>query len=61
MVEKGIIIVCTVSVILFALSMTMLVMSVKDENKGPKTSSGQSQVNTSLFMDDIATTTENLG
>ena len=34
-VEKGIITGCTMSVILFALSMTMLVMSVKDETKGP--------------------------
>ena len=59
-VEKGIITGCTLSVILFALSMTMLVMSVKDETNGPKTSSGQRQVNTSLFMDDIATRTENL-
>ena len=59
-VEKGIITGCTLSVILFALSMTMLVMSVKEETKGPKTSSGQRQVNARLFMDDIATTTENL-
>ena len=59
-VEKGIITGCTLSVILFALTMTMLVMSVKDETKGPKTVTGQSQVNTSLFMDDIATRTENL-
>ena len=59
-VEKGIITGCTLSVILFALSMTMLVMSAKDETKGPKTSSGQRQVSTSLFMDDIATRTENL-
>ena len=59
-VKKGIITGCTLSVILFALSMTMLVMSVKDETKGPKTLSGQRQVNTSLFMDDIATRTENL-
>ena len=59
-VEKGIITGCTLSVILFALSMTMLVMSAKDETKGPKTSSGQRQVSTSLFMDDIATRTETL-
>ena len=57
-VEKGIITGCTLSVILFALTMTMLVMSVKDETKGPKTSSGQQQVSCRLFMDDIATTTE---
>ena len=59
-VEKGIITGCTLSVILFALTMTMLVMSVKEETKGPKTLSGQRQVNASLFMDDIATRTENL-
>ena len=58
-VEKGIITGCTLSVILFALTMTMLVMSVKNETKGPKTSSGQQQVPIRLFMDDIATTTEN--
>ena len=59
-VEKGIITGCTLSVILFALAMTMLVMSAKEETKGPKTLSGQRQVNASLFMDDIATRTENL-
>ena len=59
-VEKGIITGCTLSVILFALAMTMLVMSVKDETKGPKSASGQQQVNSRLFMDDIATTTNNL-
>ena len=59
-VEKGIITGCTMSVILFALSMTMLVMSVKEETKGPQTRSGQRQVNTRLFMDDITTTTGNL-
>ena len=59
-VEKGIITGCTMSVILFALSMTMLVMSTKEETKGPSTRSGQQQVNASLFMDDIATRTENL-
>ena len=57
-VEKGIITGCTLSVILFALTMTMLVMSVKDETKGPKMSSGQRQESCRLFMDDIATTAE---
>ena len=56
--EKGIITGCTLSVILFALSMSWLVDSVKDEAKGPVTSSGQRQANSRLFMDDIATTTE---
>ena len=59
-VEKGIITGCTLSVILFALTITMLVRSVRVETKCPKTVTGQSQVNTSLFMDDIATRTENL-
>ena len=40
--------------------MTMLAMSVKEETKGPKTLSGQRQVSTRLFMDDIVTTTENI-
>ena len=58
--EKGIITGCTLSVILFALAMTILVSSAKKETKGPKTESGQQQENTRLFMDDIATTTETL-
>ena len=57
-VEKGIITGCTLSVILFSLTMSWLVESVKRETKGPKTSSGQRQVNSRLFMDDIQTTTE---
>ena len=36
----------------------MLVMSVKNETKGPKTSSDQQQESSRLFMDDIATSTE---
>ena len=56
--EKGIITGCTLSVILFALSMSWLVESVRDETKGPLSSSGQRQANSRLFMDDITTTTE---
>ena len=58
LLEKGIITGCTLSVILFSLTMTMLMLSVKMETKGPKSSSGQQQQNTRLFMDDISTTTE---
>ena len=58
--EKGIVTGCTLSVIIFSLAMTMLVASAKNETKGPKTESGQRQENARLFMDDIATTTENL-
>ena len=57
-VEKGIITGCTLSVVLFSLTMSWLVQSVKDETKGPKMSSGQRQVNSRLFMDDINTMTE---
>ena len=59
-VEKGIITGCTMSVVLFSLAMTMLVMTAKEETKGPIMLSGQRQVNCRLFMDDIATTTETL-
>ena len=51
---------CTISVILFTIAMTMLVVSVKGETKGPKTATGQQQRNSRLFMDDITTTTGNL-
>ena len=56
--EKGIVTGCTLSVVLFSLTMTMLMLSVKSETKGPRSSSGQQQQNTRLFMDDISTTTE---
>ena len=59
-VEKGIITGCTLSVVLFALTMSWLVESVKKTTKGPKTTSGQRQLNSRLFMDDITTTTETL-
>ena len=58
--EKGIITGCTLSVILFALSMTMLVSEAEKETKGPKMRSGQEQRNSRLFMDDVAITTETL-
>ena len=57
-VEKGIITGCTLSVVLFSLTMSWLVESVKRETKGPRTSTGQRQANSRLFMDDITTTTE---
>ena len=57
-VEKGIITGCTLSVVLFTMAMTMLIMSVKQVTKGPTTSTGQRQENCRLFMDDLTTTTE---
>ena len=57
-VERGIITGCTLSVILFALTMSWLVESAKNVTKGPKTSSGQRQPNSRLFMDDINGATE---
>ena len=56
--EKGIITGCTLSVVLFTLTMTWLVVSAKRETKGPKSTSGQQQENSRLFMDDLNTTTE---
>ena len=56
--ERGIITGCSLSVVLFALTMSFLVESVVGETKGPKTSSGQRQANSRLYMDDITTTTE---
>ena len=58
--EKGIITGCTLSVVLFTLTMTWLVSSAKKETKGPKTKSGQQQENSRLFMDDLNTTTETI-
>ena len=57
-VERGIIIGCTLSVVIFALAMSWIVESVQNVTKGPKTSTGQRQVNSRLQVDDIATTTE---
>ena len=56
-VEKGIITGCTLSVILFAVTMTMLVASTKKETKGPRTKSGQQQENARLYMDDVTAST----
>ena len=56
--ENGIITGCTLSVILFALTMSWLVESAKNVTKGPKTSSGQRQANSRLFMDNITGATE---
>ena len=56
--EKGIITGCTLSVVLFTLTMTWLVLSAKKETKGPRSTSGQQQENSRLFMDDLNTTTE---
>ena len=58
--EKGIITGCTLSVVLFTLTMTWLVLYAKKETKGPKSTSGQQQENSRLFMDDLTTTTETL-
>ena len=55
-VEKGIVTGCTLSVILFALAMTMLLSSTKRETRGPVVA-GQLQENARLYMDDVNTTT----
>jgi len=57
-VERGIITGCTLSVVLFTLTMSMIVESVLQETKGPKTTSEQRQVDSRALMDDIPTATE---
>jgi hypothetical protein len=55
--EKGIITGCTISVILFALAMNMLVKSAEVECRGPLTKSGVRQPPIRAFMDDLTVTT----
>ncbi|XP_061589349.1 uncharacterized protein LOC133454644 [Cololabis saira] len=55
--EKGIITGCTISVILFALAMNMLVKSAEVECRGPLTNSGMRQPPIRAFMDDLTVTT----
>ncbi|XP_053170226.1 uncharacterized protein LOC128354001 [Scomber japonicus] len=55
--EKGIITGCTISVILFALAMNMLVKSAEPECRGPTTKSGIRQPPIRAFMDDLTVTT----
>lgn len=55
--EKRILTGCTISVMLFALAMNMLVKSAKPECRGPKTKSGIRQPPIKAFMDDLTKTT----
>ena len=55
--EKGIITGCTISVILFALAMNMLVKSAEVECRGPLTKSGTRQPPIRAYMDDLTVTT----
>ncbi|XP_063058826.1 uncharacterized protein LOC134452393 [Engraulis encrasicolus] len=55
--EKGIITGCTISVILFALAMNMIVKSAEVECRGPLTKSGVRQPPIRAFMDDLTVTT----
>ncbi|XP_067280778.1 uncharacterized protein [Pseudorasbora parva] len=55
--EKGIITGCTISVILFALAMNMLVKSAEVQCRGPLTKSGIRQPPIRAFMDDLMVTT----
>ena len=58
--EVGIITGCTISVILFALAMNMLVKSAEPECRGPKSRSGIRQPPIRAFMDDLTVTTESV-
>jgi len=55
--EKGIITGCTISVILFALAMNMLVKAAEVQCRGPLTKSGVRQPPIRAFMDDLTVTT----
>lgn len=55
--EKGIITGCTVSVILFALAMNMVVKAAETECRGPLSKSGVRQPPIRAFMDDLTVTT----
>lgn len=57
LLEKGIITGCTMSVILFALAMNMLVKAEEVECRGPLTKSGTWQPPIRAFMDDLTVTT----
>ncbi|XP_073720025.1 uncharacterized protein [Misgurnus anguillicaudatus] len=58
--EVGIITGCTISVILFALAMNMLVKSAEPECRGPKSKTGTRQPPIRAFMDDLTVTTESV-
>lgn len=58
--EMGIITGCTISVILFALAMNMLVKSAEPECRGLKSKSGIRQPPIRAFMDDLTVTTESV-
>lgn len=58
--EVGIITGCTISVILFALAMNMLVKSAELECRGPKSNTGTRQPPILAFMDDLTVTTESV-
>ncbi len=56
-IRKGIITGCTISVILFALAMNMVVKSAEVECRGPLTKSGIRQPPIRAYMDDLTITT----
>ena len=58
--ERGIITGCTISVILFALAMNMLVKSAEVECRGPKMKSGVRQPPIRAYMDDMTITTSSV-
>ena len=55
--QKGIITGCTISVILFALAMNLLVKTAETECRGPQSKTGTRQPPIRAFMDDLTVTT----
>lgn len=58
--EVGIITGCTISVILFAVAMNMIVKSAEPECRGPQSRGGVRQPPIRAFMDDLTVTTESV-
>ena len=56
--EVGIVIGCTISVILFSAAMNMIVKSVEKRSRGPWMKSGVRQPLGKAFMDDMTLTTK---
>ena len=59
--EKGIIIGCTISAVVFSLTMNMLVKAAEVECRGPLSRSGVRQSPIRAYMDDLTVTTSVMG
>ena len=56
-VEKGIVTGCTISSILFAMGMNLIITAVSTKSRGPRTAAGSQQPAIRAFMDDLTVIT----